>query len=249
MTPLNNRKKEIERWFLDTARERSTLFPVGEIENSEEPDFEIHTATGSVGIEVTELLRKGEGPFPPVKEETFHREVIEIAKAEYYRTPDAIPLRVLVYFWNREGGTRNKREMAQELVEFVQSHPAGTYERRDTLPKGLSVVHIDSTGDDWTHGESGVTNLAEIFEQLASSISAKNKLLPRYRARLPHSPIWLLIYSGFSVPRGLPIPYGLDERTYPFDFDRVLFFAQLSGAVVEIRREVSREEQRQQVTI
>src|ERR1700730_17406581 len=128
---LNNRKKEIERWFLDAARERSTLFPDGEIENSEEPDFEIQTPTGPLGIEVTELLRKGEGPFPPVKEEKFHREVIELAKADYYRIPDAIPLRVLVSFWNREDGAQNKCDLAQELVEFVKSHPAGTYERRD----------------------------------------------------------------------------------------------------------------------
>src|ERR1700730_5283054 len=105
----NSRKKEIERWFLDAARERSALFPDGEIENAEEPDFRIRTATGPLDIEVTELLRIGEGPFSPVEEEKFHREVVEIAKGDYYRTPNAIPLRVLVYFWNREGGTRNKR--------------------------------------------------------------------------------------------------------------------------------------------
>ena len=246
---LNSRKKEIERWFLDAARERSTLFPDGEIENAEEPDFRILTATGLLGIEVTELLRIGEGPFSPVEEEKFHREVVEIAKADYYRTPGAIAVSVLVYFWNREGGTRSKQDMAKDLVEFVKSRPEGTYGRHANLPLGLSVVRIDSLGDDWTHVESGVTNLPEIFEQLASSISAKNKLLPRYRARMPHSPIWLLIYSGCSVPRGLPIPHGLDERTYQFDFDRVLFFAQLSGTVVEIRREASREEQRRQVTV
>src|ERR1700730_5888968 len=116
MTMPNNRKKNIERWFLDAARERSSLFPDGEIENAEEPDFKIHTATGPLGIEVTELLRIGEGPFSPVEEEKFHREVVGIAKVGYYRTPGAIPLRVLVYFRNREGGTRNKRGMAQELV-------------------------------------------------------------------------------------------------------------------------------------
>src|ERR1700687_3679394 len=128
-----NRKKNIERWFLDAARERSTLFPDGEIENAEEPDFKIHTATGPLGIEVTELLRIGEGPFPPVEEEKFHREVIEIAKSDYYHTPGAVPVRVLVYFWNVEGGKHDKQVMARALVEFVKSHPAGAYERRDSL--------------------------------------------------------------------------------------------------------------------
>jgi hypothetical protein len=108
-------------------------------------------------------------PFSPVEEEKFHREVVEIAKGDYCRAPDAIPLRVRVYFWSREGGSGNKRDMARELVEFVKSHPAGTYKRRDSLPKGLSVVHIDPAGDDWMHVESGVTSLSEIFEQLAST--------------------------------------------------------------------------------
>jgi hypothetical protein len=232
----NDRKKQLERWFLGTAREMSTLFPDGEIEDSEEPDFIIHTATGPLGVEVTELLRVGEGPFSPVEEAKFHTEVVEIARADYYRTPSAVPVRVHIYFWNIEGGKRDKRDMARALVEFVESHQAGTYSRYDGVPTGFNHISIYSTGEDWTHGESGVTGVSEIFEQLASSISANNKLFPRYRARLPHPPIWLLIYSGCSVPRGLPIPHGLNERTYQFDFDRVLFFAQLSNDVVEIRR-------------
>jgi len=151
------------------------------------------------------------------------------------------PVRVLVYFWNVGGGRRDKRDMARALVEFVKSHytlatPVATFSKRADLPQGFGVVHIDSTGNTWTSGESGVTTVSEIYGQLASRISAKNKLLPRYRARLPHSGIWLLVYSGVAVSRGVEIPHGMGEWTFPFSFEKVLFFSQLSGAVVDIQR-------------
>ncbi len=243
MSTPYDRQKTIEKWFLEAARRTSAVIPDGEIEGFEEPDFKIDNAAGHLGIEVTELLRSGEGSFLPVAEENFHKEVIRIAKADYYRTPGAIPVRVDVYFWNVEGGKHNKRDMARALVEFVKSHPAGTFSRRDSLPAGFGVIGIDSTGDDWTSGESGSTTVSEIYEQLAYRITAKNNLLPRYRARLPHSAIWLLVYSGVAVSRGVPIPHGMSERTFPFDFEKVLFFSCLSGEVVEIRKGDSGEQQ------
>jgi sulfur relay (sulfurtransferase) DsrC/TusE family protein len=238
MGPMRNdgQKKLIERSFLEAARRASAVIPDGEIEDFEGPDFKIDTAAGSLGVEVTEVLRAGEGPFRPVAEENFHQEVIRIARDEYCSTAGATPVRVLVYSWNAEGGRRDKRKMARALVEFVKTHPAGTFSRLAKLPEGFGTIHIDSIGDGWTSGETGGPTIPEIYEQLASAISAKNALLPRYRARFPHSPIWLLVYSGFAVSRGLPIPYGTSERTFPFDFEKVLFFSCLSPEVVEIQR-------------
>ncbi len=237
-------KKNIEKWFLEAARRASVVIPDGEIEDFEEPDFKIGTVAGPLGIEVTELLRSGEGSFPPVAEESFHKEVIRIAEGEYYRTPSTVPVRVLVYFWDVGGGRRDKQHMARALVEFVKLHyrqatPVVTLSNRADLPDGFGVIHIDSTGACWTSGESGGTTVSEIHEQLASRISAKNKLLPRYRARLPHSAIWLLVYSGVAVSRGVPIPHGMSERTFPFDFEKVLFFSCLSDEVVEIPKGVA----------
>jgi hypothetical protein len=240
----HRRKKAIEKWFLEAARSASVTIPAGEIENFEEPDFKLDTAAGPLGVEVTELLRGGTGSFLPVAEEKFHKEVIQFAENEYYRTPGALPVRVLVYFRHVEDRRHDKRDMVRALVEFVKSHygqatPMATFSKLADLPEGFGVVHVDSTGDHWTCGESGVTTVSEIYEQLASRISAKNKLLPTYRARLPHSAIWLLLYSGVAVSRGVPIPHGLSERTFQFDFERVLFFSCLSNELVEIPRDNS----------
>src|SRR5260370_461002 len=99
-------KKNIEKWFLEAARGASAVIPDGAIEDFEEPDFRINTAAEPLGIEVTELLRSGQGSFPPVAEENFHKEVIRLAEDEYCRTSGVAPVRVLVYFWNVGGGRR-----------------------------------------------------------------------------------------------------------------------------------------------
>lgn len=75
-----------------------------------------------------------------------------------------------------------------------------------------------------------------IQQSLGTRIAAKNELLPSYRANLPGSPIWLLLYSCSEVSRRIEIPHGIENWAFPFDFDRVFFFSTLSGRVVELRR-------------
>jgi len=238
-TDAGRKKKMIERWFLEAARRASAVIPDGTIEDFEEPDFKIETATGPLGVEATELLRSGGGRSSPVAEERSHQDVIRIAEELYYRTPRVTSVRVLVRFWNVEGASRGKRDMAQALVEFVKSNsrratPYATFSSRGNLPKGVDVIHIDTTGEHWTSGESACMTAPEIYEQLAFRISAKNKLLPRYRAKLPHSAIWLLVYSSVTLSRGVPIPHGMSKWTYPSDFEKVLFFSCLDAETVEI---------------
>jgi hypothetical protein len=48
--------------------------------------------------------------------------------------------------------------------------------------------------------------------------------------------IWLLLYSRVTVSRSIPVPYGIEEWSFPFEFDRVFWFASLENRVVEIRR-------------
>jgi hypothetical protein len=75
-----------------------------------------------------------------------------------------------------------------------------------------------------------------IRQQVATTIESKNKLLSRYQANLPDSPIWLLIYSCAEVSRGVPMPRGIGGWTFPFGFERVFFYAGLDQAVEEIRK-------------
>jgi hypothetical protein len=90
---------------------------------------------------------------------------------------------------------------------------------------------------DWWCGEGGGYTVLNIQEALTSRISEKNSLLPAYRKNLaPGAQVWLLLYSTFSVARGMSIPHGIEDWRFNFDFDRVFWFTSLSKGFVEIQR-------------
>ncbi len=243
-TPDDTRKKEIERRYLEAARRANAIIPDGEIECFERPDFKIKTTTGLLGIEVTELLRSG-GVKRPLAIEGDFEKVVRLAKEEYYREPGATPVGVNVDpSWRDDLKGKSKKSIAHALAEFVHLHrnepsprnPVILYQ--DELPEDFfGTIQMNLTGN-WVSGEvGGVTNLYEIREELASVISHHNERLPEYRKRLPGCPIWLLIYSVFAVARGISIPHGLSEWTFPFNFEKALFFSCLdNNEVVEIRK-------------
>ena len=59
------KQKDIERGILEAARRASSLFPIGIIEDFEEPDLRIKMDTGWLGVEVTEIVRPKEATAPP----------------------------------------------------------------------------------------------------------------------------------------------------------------------------------------
>jgi hypothetical protein len=257
------KQKEVERRILEAARRACSLFPLASIEDFEEPDFRIKTGAGGLGVEVTEIVRpKEENAFRPVETESFHEAVMQSAE-EYYRASRAVPVNVFVYFsdeqrcerqdpegWRRltsdkkPGSKRDK--MARSLAEFVKDRYVpgagpGTFTQnlpfRQTLPTGFDHICISSLTPivHWHSGEHGRMSLLD-HEQLASTISRKNNLVPRYRANMPDCPIWLLIASGPSVSRGVPIPGSIDEWEFTFDFDKVLLFSGMDNRVFDIAR-------------
>ena len=259
------KQKEAERWILEDARSVCSFFPPGEVQCFEEPDLRIKLGTGWLGVEVTELVRpKGENPFPPVQDENLHHEVVRLAEQNYYQAPDAEPVSVGVMFlddeqcrrenpegWQRladkETG-RKPEKMASSLVEFVKYHSAqgrssAVFKKRempgqtdgDTLPAGFEVIVISLPPAPWCSGESATIAPLDP-QQLCATIKKKNELLPKYWAKSPDTPIWLLIYSGPSVSRSLPIPRSITEWKFAFDFDKVLLFSGMDRRVFEIGR-------------
>ena len=237
-------KKATERRALEAARRVSTLVPEGEVEEFEKPDFKIHAGAGLVGIEVTELMPPAASDVfsSPLAEKSFHEKLMRLAEKEYNRISGAVPIVVAAYFWATDNGKYDMQVMARGLAEFVAKHrdqatPVETFSRRADLPAGFGVITICATYDrPWYGNESMNLTIEGIYEQLWQRIKEKNELVQTYRDHLPNSPIHLLIYSCMEVARGVPITHGMDGWTFPFDFDRVFFFASLDSAVVEIRR-------------
>jgi hypothetical protein len=235
-------QKRIEGWFLTAARNAGVPIPPGEIPG-EEPDFKFHTEAGGLGIELSEVLRPAGSNYGilPLKEESFHREIIETAQRHYYAVPNANPVHVSAYFTNTRGKKRSKHEMARALTEFVlenfhRANPAATF-TKEGVPDGFDSVVIvaEPSPADWWSGEGGGVTLADIRPQVETRIMAKDKLTQTYRANLPDgAELWLFLYTGVTVARSMPIPYGTETWRIPFRFDRVFWFASLEGQFAEI---------------
>jgi hypothetical protein len=200
------------------------------------------TKDGIVGIEVSELLPlpRNESLHSTLAEADRHESSVRLAERIYYAHHDAIPVKVTAYPWGIERASK-KRDVADSLASFVKLHchranPVATFARIDEVPEGFGVISICSTPGSWWSGQSVVITLDGIRRQLRDRIEAKNKLLPIYRSNLSNTPIWLLLYSCWEVVRGVPMPHGIGEWSFPFGFDRVFFFSTLSNSVEEIRR-------------
>ena len=255
-------KKNSERRILEAARAICPLFPSGEIELSERPDLLIRTDTGSLGIEITELLRPKVGKsLRPVENEAFHRKVLRLAEKNYDSAPDAKPVWVGAAFldeeqcshenpegWSRlnDQKTGNKAEkMSKALAEFVERRVLRgicpvTFSKRempgesddDVLPTGFEAIGISTFGLPLWTSCESASLCPLKPDQLDLAIQKKNKLLPQYRHSVPGTPIWLLISS--RVARGVPIHPSVTEWKFAFDFEKVFLFSEMDNQIFEI---------------
>jgi hypothetical protein len=243
----NQEKKQAEQLALSAARKAGAPFPSGELPG-EEPDFRFQTAEGSLGIEVSEVLRppSSNHGISPVEAEAFHQGILMKAQ-EKFRAANSTSTRVSVYFSQARGEKQDKRELIDALFNAVtrnraRANPAVVL-KGDELPEGFDHILITAEPGEWWCGEGGGITLSEIRTEIGDKISAKNRLISQYRANLPKGArVWLLLYSRVTVSRSVPIPYGIEEWRFPFEFDRVFWFASLENRVVEIRQAESAKE-------
>lgn len=235
-------KKEAERRVLIAASKAGAPIPDGEAPG-EEPDFRFRNASGALGIEVSEIMRPASSNHGilPAEAEAFHQGIMRKAE-ERFRATSNLPTHVNVYFSNPRGQKQNKQQLVNRLVEAVQhnrhrANPAVVL-KGEGLPEGFDHILVTDGRSEWWCGEAGGIHLSEIYPEIAAKIAAKNPLVPRYRANLPpRAELWLLLFSRVTVARSVPIPAGIEEWRFPFDFDRVFWFACLENRVVEFHRQ------------
>src|ERR1039457_3651261 len=132
-----SRNKHIETTYMEEARQASSIFPNGELVPHENPDFLLHTNSGSIGIEVTELCRE-----EPRAEAGRLRKVPEKAHATYSGLANAEPVDVHVVF---SQGAENVHftALTTSLAKFVHAHRSsrgpGFYK---DLPEGYFFIGI-----------------------------------------------------------------------------------------------------------
>lgn len=241
MPRSNEEKKAVEIRALTAARKAGVPIPFGELPG-ERPDFRFNE--NMLGVDITELLKPASSNFGimPAEAESYHQEIVQLAQHQYYAAADALPVTINLYFASARGKRCDKREMARTLAEFIKANLPGPNETLNfndlELPEGMGSMSIWREPRDWWCGEGGAYTVSNIQEALSSSIVAKNKLVPSYRKNLaPGAQVWLLLYSTFSVSRGMEIPYGIAQWRFRFDFDRVFWFTTLGNKFVEIQRQ------------
>jgi len=220
-------KKASERWLIEEARRRSTIFPAGELSASESPDWLI--ADAHLGIEVTDLLApKGSNLFSGTQLSAFQAEVVRQARDRYFAN-GATDADVLVFFENEWNQKRDVEAYAEALAQFVRCNlPVGrdciTLQARHARAgwaEGIAVIRISRTGKKWQAGGAGGIHWLERGD-LEARIGAKNRLLPKYRARLPEWKMWLLMATDVRVLRSVGVPPEITSWRFVFDFDKVL---------------------------
>jgi hypothetical protein len=127
---------------------------------------------------------------------------------------------------------RNNYSAGDNPITFYQDLPF-----KRALPAGFDFIGISPplSGVSWHSGEHGRMSLLD-REHLATVIAKKNQLFAKYAANASGCPIWLLIFSGPSVSRGVPIPAAISEWRFSFDFGKVLLFSGMDNQVFELGR-------------
>jgi hypothetical protein len=248
MTESFANKKVVELRVLKAARSAGIPIPPREI-SGEEPDFRFNTASGTLGIEVSEILRPASSNdgIVPVQEEHFHRQIMGAAEKMYYGFARAVPVHVSVYFASARGKRQDKEAMVLALAEFVRANAdkanpfASAYQPE--VPEGFNTITISQLlphKDEWWWGEHGGYGPQHVYEQLDLRIAEKNSRLPTYRRNLGEgAAVWLLLYSDMTVARGMSVPHGIDERGFKYDFDHVFWFLCFGSEVVELKRAIA----------
>ena len=229
-----DRKKRIEKYYLEEARRASSIFPGGELVSHENPDFLMRLDNGTLGVEVTELCRE-----EPRAEAARLAKIPEEAKALYNRFADSEPVDVSLAF-SRYATDLTFKELTNSLVKFVHAHhkSKGTSPSRD-WPRGYCHIgmhapfeQIDPTGR-W-HSIRAFHTVIAPKELVESRIAEKNARLVNYRRAATE--VWLLIINDQFLGPGevCTRPDRLAEWKFSFDFEKVLMFAREPGGGGEV---------------
>ncbi|MFZ0886125.1 MAG: hypothetical protein WAN14_22180 [Candidatus Acidiferrales bacterium] len=243
MTTTAAARTERELAALTAACLRGLPLTINKTYKREAPDFLVETPTGPIGIEVTEVQPMPRDPSfsSPAGESAFQADCVARSEEIYMDYLVADPVKVSTYPWRMERSRKHKECMATELAEFVYknssaANPVANFDRHDGVPEGFSVVNIQAGTGPWVSWDAWAIHLDDIFSQIGARIADKNARLPTYRANLPGTPVWLLLFSSIDGVRGVPLPADIHAKRFPFDFDRVFFYAALSERVEELRR-------------
>lgn len=230
---LVDKKKRIERFYLERARLLYSGFPQGHVENFENPDFRVLTPEFKLGIELTQLYQPAsKGKYPPREVETFRKKVIRRA-AEIYVGQSNSPVDVLVFFSSHPTSNQDQDALSKAIAEIVRNKNQNVtfiVDRRKAgcnLPAGVELIRVAPAiaGYSLSWQASAVHETIPLTRELVKdSISKKNVLVSRYRSQVDK--VWLLIVIDlFPASCSFSVPKCVESWSLPGEFDKILMYS------------------------
>jgi hypothetical protein len=212
-TPLPLCQKEIERRHLHSFRSLCGDFPVGELIESETPDFLVLTPIGGkIGIEHTQVFKKDGTDATAEQPDEATKDFINTAAKRHAEFLGLPPAHVTLFFnpqyLRRTTGDKRrfftkaeKQSIAERIAAFVGTYmPAeGDFiecDWRSGQPRQVDLIHINRVHPidrhDWRWLEFNAIQYGAI-ERLQDAITRKNK---RYAACLREcDECWLIVVA------------------------------------------------------
>ena len=231
------RKKALERRFLEEVATIYPDLPSGSVIETERPDFLISSDSRVTGIEVVNYVRgQGSGGSDHRRNEVLWRQIADEAR-RIFESNNSDPL--MVHFsWhsNRYPRKADVPEIAANVAETVERYvPNAVFERTqisgDNFLHTLANMYLDSihitrvrnTGQAiWASIGAGFVSVSA--PELQSILTSKNSKVREYLQRCDE--VWLLIVADgqYISSTGELLPEGTPSSQFQSAFQRVLFY-------------------------
>lgn len=240
-------KKEVERWQLNQFINAFPQFPDGTINESEEPDFLIHCAGKTIGIELTDLYWKTpSNGLPKQAQETYQDHIVKTAQ-KLFSKRNSPNLHVSIHFMpSYEPKKRDVSRLASAIDNLISNNipklnesysEEYDWENRSYFPEEINIIniwHIPHSDDHFFSSpwSSSVPKLNE--DDISRALILKELKLIRYRQTI--NEVWLLMcFDGGKLSTFFTHEEEVVKQTYKSSFDRVFLFSHIRSRVYELR--------------
>ncbi len=242
-------KKQRERAHLEWFRNACSGFPVGNIRETEEPDFVIETSDRNVGIEHTEFHQDDAGASggSRLREQEALRSRV-VSKALRLHESRFLPVVDVRLMWSGHHSlsARKVKQMSDGVANVVQAHmpdsgrtaliecPADGWELLPAEIASVRIARIDGMAQNcWWSIVGGYVQRIEP-EDFAAVIARKEARAPIYRKLCDE--LWLVIVAPGFAESSLS-ELSPDARVHEFktSFDRLFFLCSFDSDAVELR--------------
>jgi hypothetical protein len=242
-------KKERELAHLELFREILSSFPTGTVEESESPDFIIHTDRGLLGIEHTQVFQPG----PPhggslQAQDSLARSAVKRA-SELHIQSGGPPLLVQILF-------NPQRRIRKRNIDEIATAISGTIAKADvkpgdqlllgrtpatlgSFPKEVALIAVRrplQELEDRHHWRASSAGFVPMLgpDYVQAVIDRKEPKLVTYNDKCAE--VWLLIVAeALRAPSSVDIDGSAVTHKYTTNFDRVFFLWYFDHSLLELK--------------